>query len=96
MLIDTIEVVQNIQQAELPAVLKAIRHEIHGPDHVWCFRNGQGIGFVPLQTLAWLDPQVQFQLAIDAIDPLVVPAMPTDIAQVEEAQAEAPALLGPR
>jgi hypothetical protein len=53
----------------LPAILKAVRHEIHGPDHVRRVRHGQSIGLVPLQSLAWLDPKIQFQLAIDAIDP---------------------------
>ncbi len=38
----------------------------------------------------------QFQLAIDAVYPLMVPVMPPDIALVEKAKAEAPALLRPR
>src|SRR5690606_21394184 len=70
--------------------------EIHGPDQVGSFWHGQRIGLVPLQALAWLDPEVQLQLAVDAVYALVVPAMSPDIAQVKKAQAEAPGLLRPR
>jgi hypothetical protein len=91
-----VEVVQDIQKPELPTVLQTIRHEIHGPNQVRSFRHSQRIGLVSLQTLAWLDPEVQFQLAVDAVHALVVPAMSPDIAQVKKAQAEAPGLLRPR
>ena len=43
--------------------------------------------------MAWLDPQVQFQLAIDPVDALVVPFKPLHVAQIQEAQAEAPVAL---
>src|SRR5690606_21607775 len=42
------------------------------------------------QALLRLDPQVQLQLPVDAVDPLVVPAKALDVTQVQEAQAEAP------
>ncbi|WP_211243755.1 hypothetical protein, partial [Paracoccus hibiscisoli] len=32
----------------------------------------------------WLTPHVQFQRAIDAVDPLVVPEMTLHVAQVQE------------
>ncbi|EJF90359.1 hypothetical protein MEG_01124 [Bartonella tamiae Th307] len=78
-----VEIVQNIQQPEWPAIFQAIRHEIHGPNHVRPIRYSQGIRFVPPQALAWLDPEVQLQLAVDAVYPFMVPAMPQ--AQVEKA-----------
>ena len=89
-----VEVVEHVQQPELAAIAEAISHEVHGPGHVRRVRHRQGIGLLALQPLAWLDPQVQFQRAIDAIDALVVPRMTFDIAQMQEAQAEAPGLAG--
>ena len=66
--------------------------------HIWRVGHGQGIGFIPLQPLAWLDllpgnglpanherAQVQLQLAVDAIDTFVVPRMPLHVAQMQEA-----------
>src|SRR5690606_25200523 len=41
-----------------------------------------------------LDPQVQLQLPVDAVDPLVVPAKPLDVAQVQEAKAKPPVAIG--
>ena len=91
-----VEVVQNIQQPELPAVFQTICHEGHGPNQVRRIGHSQGIGLVPLQTFAWFDPEVQLQLAVDAVYALVVPAMSSDIPQVKGAQAKAPGLLCPR
>lgn len=45
------------------------------------------------QALLWLDAQVQFQLPTDAIDVLVIPCEASDIAQIQETQAEAPVAL---
>ena len=52
-----------------------IGHEIHRPDQVRGFWNCQFIGLLPLQPAPRLDPQVQLQLAVDPVDPLVVPDM---------------------
>ena len=41
--------------------------------HVRSIRHSQGVGFVPLQPFAGLDAKVQRQLAIDAVNPFVVP-----------------------
>src|SRR5476651_516233 len=43
--------------------------------------------------MARLDPQVQFQLAIDPVDALVIPFETLHVAQIQEAQAEAPVAL---
>lgn len=43
--------------------------------------------------MARLDPQVQFELAVNPVDALVVPFEAFDVAQVQEAQTEAPVAL---
>lgn len=54
-----VEVVQNVQQPELSAIIQTVRHEVHGPDYVRCFRHGQCIRLVTLQPLAWPNPEVE-------------------------------------
>ena len=88
-----IEVVEHVQQPKRPSFTEAIRHEVHRPGHARGLRHRQRVGFVPLQPLVGLDPQVQLQLAVDAIDALVVPRMP-HVAQVQETQAKPPSLPG--
>ncbi|GEM_PF-5428701 len=66
-------------------VTQPVGHEIHRPGHIWRVRDGQRIRFVPLQPLPGLDPQVQRQLAVDPINPFVVPAVPFDVAQMQKA-----------
>ena len=43
--------------------------------------------------MSQLDPQVQLQLAIDPVDALVIPFKTLHVAQIQEAQAEAPVAL---
>ena len=62
--------------------------------HVGRLWHRERVRFVPLQPLAGFDPQVQFQRAIDPIDPLVVPWMTLHVAQVQETQAKTPCLAG--
>src|SRR5471030_420540 len=64
-------------------------------DHVSliCAGTASGSGFFPHQPMARLDPQVQFQLAIDPVDALVIPFETLHVAQIQEAQAEAPVAL---
>ena len=57
-------------------------------------RHGQGFRLIALQPLAGFDPQVQFQLAVDAIDAFVVPRMALHVAQMQETQPEPPSLAG--
>jgi len=59
-----------------------------------CQLPGWEIGFVPLHPLARFDPQVQFHLAGDAIDPRMVPRVPYDISQMQKTQPKAPSLAG--
>jgi hypothetical protein len=80
----------------MPTIAKPIRHEVHRPCHIWRIWHRQRVGFVPLQPLAGLDPQVQFQLAVDAVNAFVVPRMTSDVAQVQETQPEPLGLPGVR
>jgi len=43
--------------------------------------------------MARLDPHVQFELAINPVDAFVIPSEAFDVAQVQEAQTEAPVTL---
>ena len=63
----------------MPSIPEPVGHEIHRPDLVRGLRHRQFVRFLPLQTLARFDPQVQFELAVDAGDPLVVPLVPLDV-----------------
>lgn len=77
-----------IEQAEISAVLQPAVHEVHGPDLIDRLRNDQWLRLLPHQTLARLDAQIEFQLAVDAVHPFVVPAKTLHVAQVQVAQAE--------
>jgi len=65
-------------------------HEIHRPALVDACRHGQGFWLLPDNPLSRLDPQVQFQFAIDAIHPLVIPSVALHVAQIQKAQPESP------
>ena len=64
-------------------------HEVHRLGLVNLRRHGQRQRLFPHQPMAWLDTQVQFQLAIDPVDALLVPLKLLHIAQIQETQAEA-------
>jgi type I restriction enzyme, R subunit len=51
-----VEVIDNVQQTECPAVFKAIRHKIHGPDCVGLIRHSQHVRLFPLHPFAGFDP----------------------------------------
>ena len=89
----TIVVVDHIEQPDASAVGQLVMHEVHRPGVVDLCRHGQRQRLFPHQPMAWLDPQVQFQFAIDPVDALVVPFKPLHVAQIQEAQAEAPVAL---
>ena len=57
-------------------------------------RHDQRIQFVPFQPFPRFEPQVQFQRAVDAIDALMVPWVPFDVAQMKETQTKTPSLAG--
>lgn len=89
----TVVVVDHIEQSDASAVGQLVMHEVHRPGVVDLCRHGQRQRLFPHQPMAWLDPQVQFQFAIDPVDALVVPFKPLHVAQIQEAQAEAPVAL---
>lgn len=63
--------------------------EIHRPYLVECRWFGQRLWPLAYQPFLRLDAQVQFQLPVNPVDTLVVPAVAFNIAQVSKAQAEA-------
>ena len=65
-------------------------HEIHRPALIDSLWYRQRFRLLPDDPLSRLDPQVQFQVAIDAIHPLVIPSISLDVAQVQKAQPEPP------
>lgn len=65
-------------------------HEILRPDLVDRSGHRQRFGLLAHQSLLWLDPQIQLQFPVDPVHPLVVPAQALHVAEVQEAQAEAP------
>src|SRR5690606_13916169 len=85
-----VKVIQYVEQPEAAAVAELVVHEVHRPDLVDRIGHRQRLGLLAHQAFPWLDPQVQLQLPVDAVDPLVIPAKALDVAQVQEAQAEAP------
>ena len=89
-----VEVIQHVQQSKLAAIAEAISHEIPRLGQVGRVWHGQGVMFIALQSLAGFDAQVKLQRAIDPIDPLVIPTVPLDVAQVQETQGEPPGLAG--
>src|SRR5690606_17835829 len=68
-------------------------HEVDRPRGIDAIRHGQRFRFLAYQPFAWLNPQIQFQLAIDAVHALVVPAKAFHVAQIQEAQAKTPVAL---
>jgi hypothetical protein len=91
-----VEVIQHVQQPKCTAIFEAICHEVHGLGHVGCIGHGQRIGFVALQPLARLDPQVQLQLAVDPIDAFVVPRMALHVTRMQKTKAKTPSLASVR
>ena len=88
------EVVQDVEQPEAMSVAELVVHEVHRPDLVDGLGHRQWLGPLAHQPLLRFDPQVQFELPVNPINPLVVPAEAFDIAQVQKAQAKAPVAIG--
>jgi hypothetical protein len=68
-------------------------HEIHRPALVDGFRHGQRLGFLTNNALSWLDPQVQFEFAVNAIHPFVIPSVALHVTQVQKAEPKSPVAL---
>lgn len=81
-----VEIIDDVQGPEWAAVSELVGHEVHGPGPVALLGYSQRLRALSYKTLPGLDPEVQFQEAIDAVGPLVVPSEAFDIAQTTEAQ----------
>jgi hypothetical protein len=88
----TVVVVDHVEQADARAIGQLVVHEVRRPGVIDLCRHGQRQRFFAHQAMSRLDPQVQFQFAIDPVDTLVIPFKPLHVAQIQEAQAEAPQL----
>lgn len=83
-----VEVVDHIQQPEASTISELVVHEVHRPHLVDGRRHSQRLGLVSNPAFSRLDPQIQLKLPVNSIHALVVPAIATDIAQIEVAQAK--------
>jgi hypothetical protein len=77
----------------LGSIGKLVVHEVHRPALVDRGRHRQRQRLFARQAMARLNPQVQLKLTVNPVDALVVPFEALDVAQVQEAQAEAPVAL---
>ena len=68
-------------------------HEIHRPALVESLWHGQRLGLLPYDPLSRLDPQIEFEFAINAIHPLAIPSVALHVTQVQKAQPESPVAL---
>lgn len=57
------------------------------------FWYGKRLGFLAFQAFTRLDPQIEFQFAVNAIHTFMVPDIAFDVSQIQKAQAEAPVTL---
>ena len=81
---------QHIQRSKASTICQSIRHEVHRPCLIGSVWNGQSIRLIPFEPLLGPDPQVQLQLAINPVDPFVIPGETFNVAQVQETQPKAP------
>ena len=68
-------------------------HEIHRPGLVHLGGDCQRLRHFPNDALFRLDSKVQLQIAVDPVDPLVIPSEPLDVSQKKVAKSETPVLL---
>src|SRR6266478_6269953 len=78
-----IALVNHVERPEAPAVVEGIDHEIEGPDLVEPGRRHQGLAQARRDPPLRAPGQIQPQGAVDAMDPLVVPAMPSPAQAIE-------------
>lgn len=67
-----VDLVDHVQHPELTVTTQPVGHEIHRIGDVRRIKHRQGVWLDALQPVAGFDPQVQFQLEVDAVNPLVV------------------------
>lgn len=84
----SVEFVDHVEQTAAPAVPERIAHKVHRPDMIWNFQRFQRRLDSLGQTLFCLTADVEPQLPIDAVYPLVVPHV-TRVAYSQEQFTEA-------
>lgn len=75
-----VEIVNDIEQSDAPAIVELIVHEIHGPNNIDGLGHMQGFWLLAHQAFTWLDTQIELQFPIDPVHTLVVPLEPLDVA----------------
>ena len=88
-----VEIIDDVEQSDAVPIGKLIVHEVHRLTLVNGHRHCQGQRLFAHQAMARLDPQVQFELAINSVDALVVPFKAFHVTQEQEAQTESPVAL---
>ena len=68
-------------------------HEIHRPALIDGFWHYQRLRLLANNPLSRFDPQVQLQLAVNAIHPFVIPSVALHVTQIQKAQPESPVAL---
>ncbi|MNI73472.1 hypothetical protein D3C73_1294830 [compost metagenome] len=68
-------------------------HEVHRPTQIRLVGHCQWLRLGTHQPLPGFYPQIELKLPINPVHPLVVPAKPFDVAQIEKAEPEAPVAL---
>ena len=89
----SIEIIDDVKQADAASVGKLVMHEVHRPALVDCSRHSQWQRLLAHQAVARLDSHIQLEFTVNPVNPFVVPFEIFDIAQVQEAQPEAPIAL---
>ena len=78
-----VEIVEHIEEPEIAAIAELVVDEVHRPGLVNRLGHGQSLRLLAYDPMLGLDAQIQFQLAVDAIFALVIPAKALDVAQVQ-------------
>lgn len=78
------EIVQYIQKPNASPIGQRILQEIQRPGLVGRLRYRQRLRGLSDDALAWLDPEILPQLAVDAIHVLVIPGKPFHVPKMQE------------
>ena len=79
-----VKIAHHIEQPNRSAVIEHVVYEVNRPHLVDAARHRLRLRLVAQQALARFDPQIQLQFPLDPIYPLVVPAKPLHVAQMQE------------
>ncbi len=68
-------------------------HKVHRPTFIDALRYCQRLWLLPNDAFSRLDAQVKLQFSVYPVNPFMVPAKASHIAQMQKTQPEAPVLL---